>query len=126
MTPEILWARYSAIWSLVDADARAVELDACLADDATYCDPNGLKEGRAALSDYMDGFQKSVPPGARFRLRSLLHHNDRTLTHWALIGPDEIVLQTGTSYGALSADGRLRAIAGFFDASGEDRPSAGK
>ena len=56
MTPEDLWTRYSAVWSLVDADSPGVELDACLADDATYCDPNGLIVGRAALSDYMDGF----------------------------------------------------------------------
>lgn len=126
MTPENLWTRYSAIWSLVDADARAVELDACLADDATYCDPNGLIEGRAALSDYMDGFQKSAPPGAGFRIRSLLYHNDRTLAHWALVGPGESVLQTGTSFGALSADGRLRSISGFFYASEEDQRNAKK
>lgn len=123
MTPENLWTRYSAIWSLVDADARAVELDACLADSATYCDPNGLIEGRAALSDYMDGFQESAPPGARFHIRSLLHHNDRTLAHWVLYGPDQSVLQTGTSFGTLAADGRLRSITGFFYPSDDGQPN---
>ncbi len=44
MTPEALWQRYA-----LDADARNGELAACLADDATYCDPNGLIEGRTAL-----------------------------------------------------------------------------
>lgn len=114
MTPDVLWDRYSAIWSL-EAAARASELAICLADDATYCDPNGLLEGRAALSDYMGGFQKSAP-GARFRIRSVLQHHGRTLARWALHGSDNAVLQTGTSFGALSEDGRLRAITGFFHA----------
>ncbi|MGO8918142.1 MAG: nuclear transport factor 2 family protein [Stellaceae bacterium] len=120
MTPEALWHRYSAIWSL-DAVDRDAELVACLADDATYCDPNGLLAGRAALSDYMGGFRRSVP-GGKFRIRSVLHHHDRTLAHWALHGPDVGVLQTGTSFGALSEDGRLLAITGFFYAAAEDQP----
>ncbi|SEC03030.1 SnoaL-like domain-containing protein [Rhizobiales bacterium GAS188] len=119
MAPEALWERYSAIWSL-DAVRRDAELATCLADDVTYCDPNGLLEGRASLSDYMGGFQRSVP-GGRFRIRSVLHYHDRTLAHWALHGPDDAVLQTGTSFGALSKDGRLQAVSGFLHASGEDR-----
>jgi hypothetical protein len=67
-----------------------------------------------------------APPGAGFRVRSLLHHNDRTLAHWALIGPGQSVLQTGTSFGVLSADGRLRSITGFFYASEEDQRNAKK
>ena len=50
MTPEALWNRYAAIWSLASTH-RDTELGACLADDATYCDPNGLLSGRSALSD---------------------------------------------------------------------------
>lgn len=112
MTPDTLWQRYAAIWSL-DADARPAELAACLADDATYCDPNGLLSGRAALSDYMGQFQANVP-GGRFHIRSILHHHDRSLADWSLLGADGSVLQRGTSFGALAEDGRLRAISGFF------------
>jgi hypothetical protein len=114
MTAEALWNRYSAIWTLPDDGARRIELSACLADDATYCDPNGLIESHAALSEYMASFQQSVPPGAKFHLSSLLLPNDRTLAHWALLGPDGGILQRGTSFGALSSDGRLHAITGFF------------
>jgi len=114
MSPEALWKRYSAIWTLSDATVRRTELAACLAVDATYCDPNGLIEGHEALSEYMAGFQQSVPPGAKFQLHSLLSHNDRTLAQWALHGPDDGILQKGTSFGALTADGRLRTITGFF------------
>lgn len=61
-TIEDLWRRYSASWSNPDKDARATELAACLADDATYCDPNGLIEGREGLSAYMAGYQQQTPP----------------------------------------------------------------
>ncbi|MGZ2422426.1 hypothetical protein ACVIRM_001388 [Rhizobium laguerreae] len=61
----------------------------------------------------MAGFKESVPEG-RFKILSVLHHNDRSLAHWALRQEDERVLQTGTSFGVIS-DGRLGAITGFFD-----------
>lgn len=118
MTPDALWQRYAAIWSRPDAAERSAELTACLAEDATYCDPNGLLAGRAALSDYMGQFQASVP-GGRFEIRSVLHHHDRSLAHWSLRGIDEHVIQTGTSFGMLSEDGKLRAISGFFYPEGQ-------
>jgi len=112
MTPEELWTRYSAIWS-APIDSRRAELAACLSDGAAYCDPNGLIEGRDALSNYMGGFQDSVP-GAAFRIRSVLHHHDCTLANWSMVGPEGNELQKGTSFGLLSEDGRLRSISGFF------------
>lgn len=112
MTPEALWIRYAATWSL-ETERRAEELVACLTDDATYCDPNGLLTGRATLSDYMGQFRASVPAG-RFHIRRVLHHHDRSLADWELCSQDGAVLQTGTSIGMLSEDGRLRTISGFF------------
>jgi len=117
MTPDALWRRYSAIWSEPDASRRTSELAACLADNASYCDPNGLVEGRAALSDYMAGFQQTVP-GGHFKLVALKQHNDRTLANWSMLGPDGKALQDGVSYGQLSDDGRFVAITGFFDMTG--------
>lgn len=113
MTPDALWKRYSAIWSLADATERGEELLACLADDATYCDPNGLLVGRDVLSDYMTQFQASAP-GGRFQIHSVLYHHDRSLAQWSLIGADGSQLQQGISFGALHGDGRLQDISGFF------------
>jgi hypothetical protein len=112
MTPDALWSRYSAVWSL-PAGAREAELAACLTDEAAYCDPNGLLTGVAALSDYMGRFQASLP-GGRFNIRSVLHHHDRSLAQWALHGDQGQVLQTGTSFGLIASDGRFQAISGFF------------
>jgi hypothetical protein len=112
MTPDALWRRYAAIWSLGTGE-RDPELAACLAEDASYCDPNGLVEGRGALSAYMEGFQHSLPGGG-FHIRAVHHHHGRTLAHWTLQGPDGKGLQDGTSFGLLSEDGRLQTITGFF------------
>ena len=112
MTPDTLWNRYATIWSLSPTE-REAELAACLADDATYCDLNVDLAGRPGLSDYMGQFQDSVP-GGRFHIQSVLHHHDRSLAQWALHGSKGEVLQTGTSFGLIAADGRLRTISGFF------------
>ncbi len=120
MLPEALWRRYAAIWSL-EPEKRQAELAVCLADDGTYCDPNGLVAGRQALSDYMGRFQGSVP-GGRFQIRSVLHHHDRSLANWLLRGTTGDILQAGTSFATLADDGRFRAISGFFHARDEEAP----
>jgi SnoaL-like domain len=119
MTADSVWDRYAAIWSL-DAAARAGQLPACVTGDVTYCDPNGLLRGWQALSDYMGAFQDSVPAGS-FRIRSVLHHHDRSLARWTLRGPDLRAMQTGTSFGLLADDGRLQAVTGFFDPPGQEQ-----
>lgn len=116
MTPEALWNRYAKIWTS-SANVRTGELKACLDDDATYCDPNGLIEGSRALSAYMGEFQQHAA-GATFRILEVMHHNNRTLAHWVLEGPDGRTVQSGTSFGQLSRDGRLLSITGFFDVLG--------
>jgi SnoaL-like domain len=112
MTPTVLWQRYAAIWSL-PAEARDGELKACVAEDVVYCDPNGTVDGSSSLSDYMGGFQTSVP-GGRFRIVSVLDHHDRTLAHWSLVAADDRLLQSGASFALVAQDGRLKAISGFF------------
>jgi SnoaL-like domain len=121
MTPDVLWKRYAAVWSLT-ADQRVPELAACLADDVTYCDPNGLITGRPALSEYIGQFQHSVP-GGQFHVRFVLHHHDRSLAHWALHAPGGDVLQIGTSFGMLAQDGRLRSVSGFFHTPDVESPA---
>jgi len=122
MDAEELWPRYAAIWSS-DPARRESELNECLADDASYCDPNGPLKGRAALSDYMAGFQQSVP-GGRFRIVQVIAHNGRSLARWVLQNADGAVLQLGASFAHHDAEGRLKEIRGFFPLTSSD-PAAG-
>jgi len=112
MDAETLWPRYAIIWSS-EPTLRERELKACLADDATYCDPNGALEGRAALSGYMGGFQQSVP-GGRFEIIQVTAHNGRSLARWALLDADGAVRQFGASFATHDGLGRLKDISGFF------------
>ncbi len=112
MDAETLWPRYARIWS-ADPALRQDELQTCLAADAAYCDPNGPLDGPAALSDYMGGFQQSLP-GARFEILQVIAHNGRSLARWALRGADGTVLQLGASFATHDAEGRLQTISGFF------------
>ena len=119
MTPDQLWQRYGRIWS-ADPQARATELEACLAEGCSYCDVNVSIEGREALSNYMAGFQQQVK-GGRFQIRSVIHHHNRMLAEWRLLGADETVLQTGRSFATIADDGRLQSITGFFDTDDKTR-----
>lgn len=118
MDAEALWPRYAKIWSS-DPTVRESELRDCLADEATYCDPNGPLSGRAALSDYMGGFQQSLP-GGRFEIIQVVAHNGRSLARWALLGADEAILQLGASFALHDEQGRLRSISGFFPLTGSE------
>ena len=120
--PIVLWQRYADIWSAEPA-LRAPELEACLHEECSYCDPNGLVHGRRALSDYMEGFRQSAV-GARFQILAVAEHHGRSLSSWELQGATGSVLQTGRSFAAHSEDGRLLHITGFFDPQQKAAPSA--
>lgn len=80
----------------------------------SYCDPLSVAEGRQSLSTYMADFQRDIPNG-RFEIVGVLHHHDRSLARWRLLGGDGNILQTGTSSAVHAHDGRLETITGFFD-----------
>ena len=80
----------------------------------SYCDPLSVAEGTASLSTYMADFQRDIPNG-RFEIVGVLHHRDRSLARWRLLGGDGNILQTGTSSAVHAHDGRLETITGFFD-----------
>ena len=111
--PTGLWQRYADTWS-AELALRLPELEACLHEECSYCDPNGLVHGRPALSDYMEGFRQSAV-GARFQILAVAEHHGRSLSAWELRGATGTVLQTGRSFAAHSEEGRLLHITGFFD-----------
>ena len=113
MTPDVLWRRYAAIWA-ADETSRSTELEACLHETGSYCDPNGLIEGRSALSAYMGNFQQFAP-GAKFHISSVAEHHGRSFSSWTLQATDGSVLQQGRSFASHDEQGRLRHITGFFD-----------
>jgi SnoaL-like domain len=109
-----LWRRYSASWSMPEAE-RLARLAETVSKDITYTDPNITLTGIPAFSDYMAGFQANMP-GTGFAIRAAQDHHQRTLSRWNMVTADASVVGTGTSFAELNDDGRIAHITGFFDA----------
>jgi len=80
--------------------------------------------GASPLRALDGGSADALPPKTRlheFEILSVIHHHDRMLAEWRLLGPGGAVLQTGRSFAIVADDGRLRSITGFFDPAKEAR-----
>jgi len=110
---EELWNRYSASWSMNEAE-RLERLAETVSPDVTYTDPNITVTGIAAFSEYMGGFQSDMP-GAGFAVKEVSEHHQRSLLHWNMIDADKSIIGTGTSFAELTEEGKLAHITGFFD-----------
>lgn len=111
---DVLWSRYSASWSMPTSE-RLQRLMETVSPDITYTDPHITLSGIAAFSDYMEGFQSSMP-GAGFAIREVFDHHGRTLSNWNMVSEEQAVIGTGTSFAELTNDGKLAHITGFFGA----------
>jgi hypothetical protein len=108
------WETYTAAWQAPTAEAKARALQASVAAGCVYRDPLTSVEGHAALIDYMIGFHQQVPGGS-FKTLSFRAHSARSVATWHMCDAGGAVIGEGISYGEYAADGRLRAMAGFFD-----------
>lgn len=106
------WAAYASTWSQTNV-ARAAALANLVAEDVTYTDPNSDIVGRDAFSAHMEQFQRNVP-GAYFEIIDIKGHHGTTLAQWRLCGQDGSEMMRGTSFAALTEDGKFASFAGFF------------
>jgi hypothetical protein len=105
---------YLSAWSETDPARRAELIEGVWAADGRLIDPPLAAEGHAGISDMASAMQSHFP-GHRFRRASGIDaHHDQLRFAWELVGPDGTVTLAGLDVGELSADGRLRRIAGFF------------
>jgi len=108
-------ARYIAAWNEADPDRRHALVTALWTEDATYVDPMMQGEGHHGIEALIGGVQARFPD-FRFGLSGQPDgYGDRLRFSWDL-GPEggEAVVK-GTDFAVLAADGRLRAVTGFFD-----------
>jgi hypothetical protein len=105
---------YLSAWNETDPARRATLVEQVWAPEGTLTDPPMAAEGYAGISDLHAALQGQFP-GHRFRRSSAVDtHHDRFRVGWELVGPDGTVALAGLDVGELAADGRLRAITGFF------------
>ena len=105
---------YVDAWGETDAAQRAQMLEQVWDEHGVYTDPMAHVEGRAALIGHIGGFQQQFP-GARIELSSGVDtHHGKIRFAWRLVLADQTVHVEGIDFGEVSADGKLRAIVGFF------------
>jgi hypothetical protein len=106
-------AAYGAAWNETDEAARCKLLEEGWADDAVYCDPTAIVNGRDALVAHISGFQQMFP-GARIDQASGVDEHDGWLRFaWTMVCADGATIMDGFDCGELASDGRLRRIVGF-------------
>jgi hypothetical protein len=105
---------YLSMWNEDDPAERARLIERAWVAGGRYLDPVLEAEGYDALSQMVEGVHAKFP-GYRFkRLSGVDRHHDNVRFAWALEGEDGTVAVAGIDIGELAADGRLRAITGFF------------
>lgn len=109
------WETYTSAWQASSAEAKALALRSSVDGACVYRDPLATAEGHAALIDYMLQFHQQVP-GGFFKTTSFRAHNSRSVTTWQMCNAGGTAIGEGISYGEYGADGKLVAMAGFFDA----------
>jgi hypothetical protein len=125
--PENDWAdvqeparSYGLAWNERDNAARMALLEAVFAADGTYVSPLHADRirGRTGLHGEIGTFLSSSP-GEYFEFRSWsagdLHH-DAIRINWRLCNAAGQTLLEGQDFGVLDADGRIRDVTGFDDA----------
>ena len=108
------WQFYADVWSM--DEGRYLALEKCVVPKVTYRDPSSKCQGIEHFSNYMKGFQASLP-GANFEIKDAFVHHNRTLAHWSLVLADGSTLHDGTSFALMDDQGRFIEITGFFDLS---------
>lgn len=105
---------YLAAYSETDAARRADLIARHWAEDGQLVDPPLTGGGHDGIAALAEAVQQQFA-GHRFRRASVVDaHHDHVRFAWELIDPDGRVALTGTDFGELAADGRLRRIVGFF------------
>ena len=105
---------YLAMWNEEDPARRADLISTAWTEDGRYADPLQEAEGHVALSEMVAAVHQQLP-GHRFtRTSGIDSHHDELRFGWQLAAPDGTVAVAGVDVGAVTADGRLRRITGFF------------
>lgn len=108
------WAAYERAWSEIDPGKRAAVLRQTLDADFLYSDPLTQTESHSALSQYIDGLQRTIP-GLSVVTTSFAEHHDTCLVTWTLQDGDRNAVTSGVTCGEFQSDGLLTKATVFYD-----------
>ncbi len=108
-------AAYGAAWLEHDDDRRLRLLETAWADEAVYCDPLDLVQGRTGLCAHIGATQAALPGGRIEVTSDPVRHHDSAFFRWTMTDAAGAVLLTGFDVVQLDGDGRIARLTGFFD-----------
>jgi hypothetical protein len=106
---------YVASWNESDAAVRTRLVEQAWAEQGRYLDPLLDLTGHEALATLAPVLEQHYPGHRIGRTGDIDQHHNVFRFTWELTGPDGAVVIAGLDVGVLADDGRISAIAGFFD-----------
>ena len=104
-----------ASWNESDAAVRTRLVEQAWAEQGRYLDPLLDLTGHEALATLAPVLEQHYPGHRIGRTGDVDQHHNVFRFTWELTGPDGAVVIAGVDVGVLADDGRISAIAGFFD-----------
>jgi hypothetical protein len=106
---------YFAMWNEPDRAQRLKLIADAWVTDARYVDPLNDVSGHDGLADMVDAVRAQFPGATLQRTGELDAHHDLVRFPWNATGADGAVIVQGIDVVVLAPDGKLSALAGFFD-----------
>jgi hypothetical protein len=107
---------YFAMWNSDDPEERLGHARRAFTDDARYVDPLSDVSGPAGAAEMVGGLRAAHAGYAVRRSSDLDSHHDVVRFGWEILDGDGALYLSGVDVCSLAADGRIRALAGFFGA----------
>ena len=112
--------RWFAAWNELDPIARQESVEELVAPDVQFKDRFGLTGGVEELLGHIAAVHQFMPGLRLKRTGEVRHCQGLVLADWIAVGKDNQERARGTNAYALSADGRIAAVTGFWS----NHPSA--
>ena len=107
---------YFAMWNEPDRAKRLEVIAQAWMPECHYVDPLSDVTGYDGLADMVDGVRAQFPGATLQRTGDIDAHHDVLRFPWSATGADGSTIVAGIDVCVLADDGRLQALAGFFDA----------
>ena len=109
-----LWKTYQDAWADIPQDKRSKLLEASLAHDVAYTNPDGEERGIESMVANVMAFQTQYN-GCYFRTTLLRQQHGQLLSAWTMFDRNDAPLVNGHSYARFDEQqGRLTYLAGFW------------
>jgi hypothetical protein len=106
---------YFAMWNEADRGTRLEWIAEAWAPECHYVDPLSDVTGYDGLADMVEGVRAQFVGATLQRTGDIDAHHNVLRFPWNATGTDGAVIVNGIDVCVLGDDGRLQALAGFFD-----------